>query len=143
MKITLSNGNVVEGTLDELTTAGLLPTRSMATRAVDPRLDYTQLPRYAVAGDTAQPEATVAPAVVATPATPATKVGRPLAPLTIKIADAFDKLIDTGTVQRVSIAAKDEKKARATIYRTNRDRSLKVVANKIRIGDRIALVLSN
>ena len=132
MKITLSNGNVVEGTLDELTTAGLIPARTMAARAVSSQLE---LPLLAITTP-------AAPAATATPAATTVKLGRPLAPLTIKIADAFDKLADTGAEQRISIAAKDEKKARATIYRTNRDRSMKVVANKIRIGDRIALVLS-
>ena len=133
MKITLSNGNVVEGTLDELTTAGLIPSRTMATRAVSAQLELPLMSLNAPATPAATPTATGSPAV---------KLGRPLAPLTIKIADAFDKLVDTGAEQRISIAAKDEKKARATIYRTNRDRSLSIVANKIRIGDRIALVLS-
>lgn len=134
MKITLSNGNVVEGTLDELTTAGLLPSRSMAARAVSQQLE---LPLVSLTAPAAAPS-TTADAPAATTA----KVGRPLAPLTIKIADAFDKLEATGTTQRVSIAAKDEKKARSTVYRTNRDRNQSVVANKVRVGDRIALILS-
>jgi hypothetical protein len=140
MKITLLNGNVVEGTFDELNQAGLLQSNTMAARALKPQLDLFPA-QYQVSETQAQEEKQVPEvATIATVEEP--KTGRPFNPLTVKVHDALAKAKKTGNEQRIAVASKDELKVRQVVTRFNRVNKTKFSANKIRVGDRIAMVLS-
>lgn len=139
MKITLQNGTVVEGTFDELTQAGFLPARTMSSLALKPQLDLFQVELNTI---TEQSEPKSAPAVSAEPAVADPKTGRPFSGLTIKIHDALSKVTKTGNEQRVPVASKDELKVRQVVTRFNRVNKTKIHVNKIRVGDRIAMIIS-
>lgn len=130
MKITLQNGNVVEGTFDELNSAGLLPARTLAAHAVSPQLDLFQ------ASLTAQPTEKAAVVVVEP------KRGRPTSDLSIKIHEALARLEATSQPQQVSIASKKEASARACVYQINAKTGKSYSVNKVRIGDRLAIRIS-
>lgn len=132
MKITLLNGNVVEGSLEELTVAGLIPSRTMASLAVSQQMNLF------TASLTAQPAVKAAPTVTVA----VLAIGRPKGALRLKIEEAIDKAIESKAEQRVPIASMDESKARTIVFNVAKERNVKVSANKVRVGDRIALILS-
>ena len=134
MKITLQNGIVVEGTAEELNQLDVMKGTSIARRAVQGELFPERLNiSMSAPAPAAAPEAEVQTAA---------RVGRPQTVFTGKIHDAIAKLTATGKEQRVAIAAKDEKHARSIVTRHNRVYKTQMSVNKMRVGDRVTVIIS-